>query len=306
MKKIITLLLAFALSVGVCGCVNTDTTEKSNEIVTTENSTESEKKENIKHYSEIDGYEYANFEKYNSYAEDNGLGDTPVYIKGTVKSVSENKGICISSIASEDGGKWLVVFAGVKYTDEIKDILDEETITCFGTYQGFSDIFQMPAIFVDKVKVDNKTYENKDLIALSEPVQSESTTEKATVTEPVTESEDKSTNKVIFDNNGIKVIYTGIEKDNFYTRVKMYIENNSNTDYTIQARDVSVNGYMMDPVFSCEVKSGKKANDTMDFFNSDFDENNIESLSNIEFYLHIFNWDNNEVDFDSEMISFEL
>lgn len=179
-KKILLTLVVAALAIyaTACGSNNdTSSTENNSQI---SSSTLEKGEKNDETNSEIDGYRYADFDKYNSYAENNGLGDTPVYIKGVVKSVSEHEDICTLSVVSEDGGKWLVIFAGVECTDEVKEIFDEKDVTCFGVYQGFSDVFQMPAIFADKVKVGINTYNTTDLIALSEP--SESTNKRATET----------------------------------------------------------------------------------------------------------------------------
>ena len=61
---------------------------------------------------------------------------------------------------------------------------------------------------------------------------------------------------------------------------------------------------MITPVFSCDVKDGKIANDNVTFMQYDFDKNGIKEIENIEFFIHAFNWDDDSHDFDSEMITF--
>lgn len=97
-------------------------------------------------------------------------------------------------------------------------------------------------------------------------IETEKPTEKATEapTEKPTEALKKQDN-VIYDNNGIKITCLGTEEDIFGTNVKLHIENNSGKDYTFHVKDVSVNGYMVDPLFSCDVNDGKKANDELSF-----------------------------------------
>ena len=59
-------------------------------------------------------------------------------------------------------------------------------------------------------------------------------------------------------------------EDNFWgAEVYVYIENNSETDVTFQARYVSINGFIIEPIFSSEVLAGEKAYDTLAFFESD-------------------------------------
>ena len=139
-------------------------------------------------------------------------------------------------------------------------------------------------------------------------VSTEKTTEQPTTEKP-TEKETELTTEVkketvIFNNMGITVTYTGVEYHSFKNYVNLRIENNSGHDYTFQLRDVSVNGYMITPVFSCDVKDGKIANDNVTFMQNDFDKNGIKEIENIEFSIHAFNWDDDSHDFDSEMISF--
>jgi len=74
----------------------------------------------------------------------------------------------------------------------------------------------------------------------------------------------------------------------------LYIENNTDKAITVQARDVSINDFMVDPVFSCEVISGKKAFDTITFMESDLTDNGITDINDLELKLHIFDtetWD---------------
>ena len=132
----------------------------------------------------------------------------------------------------------------------------------------------------------------------------EATTEKPTE-QPATEKSKENLNKVIFNNNGVKITYTGTEEGLLGTNINLLIENNSGQDYTIQARDVSVDGYMIEPIFSCEVKSGKKANTSLEFFEDDLNENGIENIETIELYFTVFNWDDDSNDFDTEMITIE-
>lgn len=95
------------------------------------------------------------YEKFNSPAEENGLADTHIYVEGTVlrQEVMENDDEKSSLVAPEyrmltikqrDGNKWLI---GLPSETKIKGIKNKY-IRAFGMYQGFSDVKDMPALFI--------------------------------------------------------------------------------------------------------------------------------------------------------------
>lgn len=115
--------------------------------------------------------------------------------------------------------------------------------------------------------------------------------------------------EIIYDENGVKIISKGISEDGSLMGpvLYLYIENNSEQDITIQSRDTSINGFMVDPILSSEIVAGKKSIDTMVFLSSDLTDNGIESIDEIETSFHIFtteNWDT-IVDTDPIVISCE-
>lgn len=100
----------------------------------------------------------------------------------------------------------------------------------------------------------------------------------------------------VYDENGIEIVVKGLAKDDSWLgpQVIVYISNNSEKDFTVQARDVSINGFMVDVAFSCDVLTGKHAVDTITFLSSDLEKNNIESIDEIELSFHVFDvehWD---------------
>lgn len=101
------------------------------------------------------------------------------------------------------------------------------------------------------------------------------------------------TGNVIYDANNIKIIDKGIQDDTLMgPEILIYIENNSDVGVTVQTRDVSINGFMVEPVFSSEITPGKKAVDGISFLN--LEENNIEEITDVELSFEVFNtetWD---------------
>ena len=108
------------------------------------------------------------------------------------------------------------------------------------------------------------------------------------------ESADSSKNaitveeKVLVDQNNVKITMTGIDKGIFGTELKLLIENNSDAGLTIQTRDASVNGFMTDTMMSQDIAAGKKSNSSITFSASDLEKSGITTISDIEFKFHVF------------------
>lgn len=97
---------------------------------------------------------------------------------------------------------------------------------------------------------------------------------------------------VIFDKDGIRITVKGMFNDDFWgPGINVLVENESTRNITVQTRNCSVNGLMMEPMFSCDVAAGKKANDTIQFMNAQLETAQISVIANVEFYLHIFDSD---------------
>lgn len=114
---------------------------------------------------------------------------------------------------------------------------------------------------------------------------------------------------VAYEADGVKIVVKKLNSsDSFWgSDLYLYMENNTEKNITVQARDVSVNGFMVDPVFSCEIVAGKKAFDTMSFMESDLTDNGITDITEMELKFHIYDadgWDTIK-DTDAIQISFE-
>ena len=111
--------------------------------------------------------------------------------------------------------------------------------------------------------------------------------------------------EVAYDVNGIKVIIKGLAKDAsiWGPSVVVYIENNTDQAFTVQTRDVSINGFMVDAMFSCDVMPGKKAVDTITFMETELEENEIVSIEDIELSFHIFDLESWDTIVDTDVVS---
>lgn len=110
---------------------------------------------------------------------------------------------------------------------------------------------------------------------------------------------------IAFDDNGIKIIIKKLNSsDSFWgSDLHLYIENDTSQDITVQARDVSVNGFMVDPIFSCDILANKKAFDTITFMESDLTDNNITDITDLELKFHIFDSDSWDTIKDTDIIN---
>lgn len=132
MKKLLILITVLLLSIVGCG-------SKSDQHI-----------KEISVQDSIDGFENAtlNYDKFNSYASENGLDNTPIFITGKVleESIIEDSDLNTLALIVEqdDGNKWCVQVCSDR---EITDI-DGENVRIFGIYMGFSDLFNLPGISV--------------------------------------------------------------------------------------------------------------------------------------------------------------
>jgi hypothetical protein len=125
--------------------------------------------------------------------------------------------------------------------------------------------------------------------------------EAETVTEP-----SKVENVVVYEQNDIKITYTGIEEKQKRYEFKFLIENDTDMNICVQERDLSVNSFMTSGGISAHVAPHKKANDSITVYKVDLEKNNISSIENVEFCLRIYDWDNLSSHLDSDTITINI
>lgn len=109
---------------------------------------------------------------------------------------------------------------------------------------------------------------------------------------------------VVYEGNGVRIVLKGLSEDESFIgpSLVVYIENLGDKNITVQVRDVSINGFMVDSVFSCDVVAGKRAVDTVTFMESDLEKNEITTIEEIELYFHVFESDGWDTIVDTEII----
>lgn len=109
----------------------------------------------------------------------------------------------------------------------------------------------------------------------------------------------------LYNENGIKIVGKTVDENSFWgTAILLYVENTSGNNIGINVDNMSINGFMMSPLFSTTVYDGKKSIDAITVFSSDLEENGIESIDEVELKFHIYNADSYDTIADSDAITF--
>lgn len=192
--------------------------------------------------SNIDGFEKAEYEKFNSYASENGLDGTPIYIEGEVisQTIVGSSEIPLLSIIVEqnDGNRWCVAIS----SDSKIDAISYKNIRAFGMYGGFSDVFNLPTMIVatediekiDKFRIElEKNGEYIDAWNFSDCVYAELYTEEK-------ENNTMGNNKES-ENGEIEILaeYTLSDSMGWYTRHFIVLKNNSNETVDISTSSLA-------------------------------------------------------------------
>lgn len=108
------------------------------------------------------------------------------------------------------------------------------------------------------------------------------------------EREKTETDIVLVDDENMSIVITGFEEDkedgDFYAHV--YLRNKTDKVLSFSDKDVSVNGYMVDPYFYKEVAAEKSAFTKIQWDEDDLKANGIEKVYDIEMILYVDNADN--------------
>lgn len=114
---------------------------------------------------------------------------------------------------------------------------------------------------------------------------------------------------VLFETDEIKISYAGIEKRDSYSKgydIKLQIENTSPYNYTVSIHNFSINGFMISEFFSCDVAAGKKANDEITVYGSEFEKNNISKISQVECSFYVYDSDDWSDHFESDLVTINV
>ena len=113
------------------------------------------------------------------------------------------------------------------------------------------------------------------------------------------EYEIKATDQVLVDNEYVKVVYVGSEEDEDDGYLaNIYIVNKTDTQITVDATNVSINGYMAGAYYEQYISAGKLSLSGIQWYGETFKENDIDEskINDIEFSLDIYPPENIEAE----------
>ncbi len=117
----------------------------------------------------------------------------------------------------------------------------------------------------------------------------------------------KDDGKTIFDDGDIRIVGRYVEEDSFWgAGILLFIENASGANIRVSCDDLSINGFMVMPLFSSEVYAGRYALDEITILSSDLEENGIEVIEEVELNIQIYNADSYETIHESGPILFTV
>lgn len=105
------------------------------------------------------GYKYASFGTYNSYASDNKLGNTPIYLLGTIMSINKvgqsNSHYKLAIMVNDcDGYQWYMRATCLKDNFELlKSEINGKAAYIYGIYAGYSGVTNRPMMDMKNVFV---------------------------------------------------------------------------------------------------------------------------------------------------------
>lgn len=104
--------------------------------------------------------------------------------------------------------------------------------------------------------------------------------------------EAQATDTILVDNQYVTVIVTGYDPDDFWGwAMDLYIINKTDVSVMVSIDEASINGYMLDPFYATSVMPNTNKFSSVDWSSSDFEENNITEVEEVEFILKVYNED---------------
>ena len=95
----------------------------------------------------------------------------------------------------------------------------------------------------------------------------------------------------IYNDKGVRILARTLQKSRLSEDMELvfYAENDTDSTISVMAQDVSVNGIAVDPLFVLTVGAGKKAVDTMVFYDTELQEKQITDFETVTASFKAFN-----------------
>lgn len=110
------------------------------------------------------------------------------------------------------------------------------------------------------------------------------------------------TNKLIYQDDNVKIQYCGIKSNYMGYQLDLIVENLSSRTLTVQARETSINGFMVDPICSIEVAPGKKAQDGITIYGDDASRTPMNAVRDVETKFYVFDWEDMDFSYETQNV----
>lgn len=86
------------------------------------------------------------------------------------------------------------------------------------------------------------------------------------------------------DEKGVKIFVKKVDSEDSFWGADIYllVENNTGKNISVYVEDVSVNGFMAEPIYASTIRKDKVAFDSITFLDTDLEEQGITKIENIE------------------------
>ncbi len=108
--------------------------------------------------------------------------------------------------------------------------------------------------------------------------------------------EHKNGETIAFDSKDLLFIIEKVSDSGDGYTLSCYVENRTDRDLMVSWDDVSVNGFMLDPFWAAAVSAGKQLYTEISFYATDLAEQGIETVTEIEFELNAYDYDDFSAD----------
>jgi len=109
----------------------------------------------------------------------------------------------------------------------------------------------------------------------------------------------------LYNANGVKIIGKTVDENSFWgTAILLYCENHSGQNIGISVEEMSINGFMIEPLFTTTIYDGKMALEDITIFTEDLVVNGINEIEEVELKFHIYDAESYDAIADKEFVTF--
>jgi hypothetical protein len=111
----------------------------------------------------------------------------------------------------------------------------------------------------------------------------------------------------LYNQDGIRIVGKTVDEDSFWgTAIVLYCENTSGKNVGIAVDDMSINGFMMSPLFTTTVYDGKMAISDITIFSTELENNGIETIEDVELKFRMYDADTYQTIVETEAITLSV